>query len=159
MSAEDTTSRREILVKALGATLGLLLAVPLVGALLAPLLRRPVEPRLVRAGPLDDLGLLEPRSFRVRLPISAGQEPELDREVFAVRRTDGSLVVLLGECTHLGCPVRWAEERRLFYCPCHRGFFNVLGHDVNGPPPRPLYRLQHRVENGVLFVSNERVEG
>jgi Rieske Fe-S protein len=106
---------------------------------------------------VDDLPVLEPRPFKVSLAIGPAPDPAIEREVYAVRQVDGNLLVLLNECTHLGCPVRWLPERRLFYCPCHRGYFNVVGHDVNGPPPRPLYRLRHRVENGVLFVSNEKL--
>jgi menaquinol-cytochrome c reductase iron-sulfur subunit len=141
----------------IGATAGALLAVPLIGALVAPLRRR-VERRWFELGPVDDLVPLEPRPFRVRLPFEAEGTTSLDREVFVVQRLDGELLALLGECTHLGCPVRWLPERRLFYCPCHRGFFNAVGHDVNGPPPRPLRRLRHRVENGVLFVKNEDLD-
>ena len=43
-------------------------------------------------------------------------------------------------CTHLGCAVRW-DGRRL-ECPCHNGAFEVeLGFPVEGPPTRPLSRL------------------
>lgn len=150
-------SRREFLAKAIGVLIGLLLAVPLLGAVVAPLLRRPVEREWVEAGRVDDLPVLEPRPFRVRLRIAPREDPGIDREVFAVRRVDGSFLAILNECTHLGCPVRWLPERRLFYCPCHRGYFNVVGHDVNGPPPHPLFQLRHRVENGILYVSNEKL--
>jgi menaquinol-cytochrome c reductase iron-sulfur subunit len=151
------TSRRGFLTKVVGGTVGVLLGIPIVGVLVTPLLRPTIEPTWVEAGPVDDLPVLEPRAFRVPLRVGPAPDPEIDREVFAVRRVDGSILALLGECTHLGCPVRWLADRRLFYCPCHRGFFNVVGHDVNGPPPRPLYVLQHRVENGILYVTNERV--
>lgn len=106
---------------------------------------------------MDDLPILEPRPFKVRLVIGPAGDPEIEREVYAVRQVDGSFVALLNECTHLGCPVRWLPERSLFYCPCHRGYFNAMGYDVSGPPPRPLHRLRNRVEDGVLFVSNEKV--
>jgi menaquinol-cytochrome c reductase iron-sulfur subunit len=149
-------SRREVLTAALGGATGLLVGIPLIGALIAPLLRPTVERVLVEAGRVDDLPPLEPRAFRVPLPVGGPDDPPVDRQVFAVRGVDGNLVVLLNECTHLGCRVEWLPARRLYYCPCHRGYFNVMGYDVNGPPPRPMYRLVHQVQNGVLFVSNER---
>jgi menaquinol-cytochrome c reductase iron-sulfur subunit len=149
-------SRRSFLTKALGGLVALLLAIPLIGALAAPLFRPAVERRWVEAGRVDDLPVLEPRAFRVSLPVGPPGDPWIDREVFAVRGLDGNFVALLNECTHLGCPVQWLPERNLYYCPCHRGYFNVMGYDVNGPPPRPLFRLRNRVVNGVLFVSNER---
>lgn len=151
------TSRRTFLQKATAATVGLLLSVPLLGGLSATLLRPSFERRWVEAGRVDDLRFLDPRPFRVLLAIGPVGDPEIEREVYAVRKLDGSLIVFLNECTHLGCPVRWLEGRQLFYCPCHRGYFNVVGYDVNGPPPRPLIRLRHRVEDGILFVSNEKV--
>ncbi len=35
-------------------------------------------------------------------------------------------------CTHLGCPVRWFEESKLFMCPCHGGAFYEDGSHAAG---------------------------
>ena len=45
-------------------------------------------------------------------------------------------------CAHLGCPVRWFPESRLFMCPCHGGVYYEDGSRASGPPPRGLYRVR-----------------
>jgi cytochrome b6-f complex iron-sulfur subunit len=46
-------------------------------------------------------------------------------------------------CTHLGCNVRWVEERSEFHCPCHGSKYTGLGKVKEGPAPKPLkwYKL------------------
>ena len=44
-------------------------------------------------------------------------------------------------CRHLGCPVRWVDDARLFMCPCHGGVYYEDGTVAGGPPPKPLARL------------------
>ena len=41
-------------------------------------------------------------------------------------------------CTHLGCPVRWVADAKLFLCPCHGGVYYADGTVSAGPPPKPL---------------------
>ncbi len=33
--------------------------------------------------------------------------------------------------------------------------FNVLGKVVGGPPPRPLYRWVHKLNNGTVLIQNK----
>jgi Rieske Fe-S protein len=67
-----------------------------------------------------------------------------------------SLNVLSSSCAHLGCPVRWEEERRLFLCPCHGGLYDVNGGWYGGPPPRGLYEYTYEVrEDGNIYVKHE----
>jgi menaquinol-cytochrome c reductase iron-sulfur subunit len=49
--------------------------------------------------------------------------------------------------------VRWFPESELFMCPCHGGVFYANGAHASGPPPRALYRYNHKVENGQLWIS------
>jgi Rieske Fe-S protein len=58
-------------------------------------------------------------------------------------------------CAHLGCPVRWFEQSRLFMCPCHGGVYYEDGSRASGPPPRGLYEYNHKVENGELVQIPE----
>jgi Rieske Fe-S protein len=60
--------------------------------------------------------------------------------------------VLDATCTHLGCNVRWRGEAGHFACPCHAGVFTREGEVVSGPPPKPLRRLETKIENGVLLA-------
>jgi quinol---cytochrome c reductase iron-sulfur subunit, bacillus type len=48
--------------------------------------------------------------------------------------------------------VRWFEESGLFMCPCHGGVFYADGRHASGPPPRPLYRYETKVEAGRLWI-------
>ena len=67
------------------------------------------------------------------------------------------LNVLSNSCAHLGCPVRWFPDQKLFLCPCHGGLYDINGGYVGGPPPRGMYRYtQAEVrENGKLYVKHE----
>ena len=70
-----------------------------------------------------------------------------------MRRIEGDkFQVFAINCTHLGCPIRWFQESRLFMCPCHGGVFYEDGQRASGPPPRGLYEYQHKVENGQLMI-------
>ena len=70
-----------------------------------------------------------------------------------VRRITGEkFQVFAINCAHLGCPVRWFAESRLFLCPCHGGVYYEDGSRASGPPPRGLYQYEYRVENGQLIV-------
>jgi nitrite reductase/ring-hydroxylating ferredoxin subunit len=47
------------------------------------------------------------------------------------------------KCTHLSCAVYYEKERDCLACPCHEGYFSVrTGAVLQGPPPRPLPRVQ-----------------
>jgi Rieske Fe-S protein len=70
-----------------------------------------------------------------------------------VRHTEeGAFQVFYINCAHLGCPVRWFEQSRLFMCPCHGGVYYEDGSRASGPPPRGLYEYTHEVKNGRLYV-------
>jgi Rieske Fe-S protein len=70
-----------------------------------------------------------------------------------VRRISGDqFQVFAINCTHLGCPVRWFEGAGLFMCPCHGGVFYSNGDHASGPPPRPLYQYEYKVQDGQLMV-------
>lgn len=74
------------------------------------------------------------------------------RTVFLVSDGAGSVHALSATCTHLGCQVRWDAGATQFRCPCHGGVFDAAGRVVAGPPPRPLDRLETRVEGGTVRV-------
>jgi Rieske Fe-S protein len=42
--------------------------------------------------------------------------------------------VLSNHCAHLGCPVRWIEEKAEILCPCHGGIYDINGNYMAGPP-------------------------
>ncbi|PLX89676.1 MAG: cytochrome B6 [Desulfuromonas sp.] len=50
----------------------------------------------------------------------------------------GNFVALSAVCTHLGCIVKWENDKGEFLCPCHGGQFSASGQVLGGPPPKPL---------------------
>jgi Rieske Fe-S protein len=41
-------------------------------------------------------------------------------------------------CTHTDCTVKFRSENSDIFCSCHEGVYDLNGHNVSGPPPRPL---------------------
>lgn len=82
---------------------------------------------------------------------------------------DNCLLIRLGEerfvaysqkCTHLSCAVVYSAQRRRLECPCHEGYFSVEdGHVIQGPPPRPLPRIELERSGGQLYARGVTVFG
>ena len=94
------------------------------------------------------------------IPVGKAKEINLGgKPVFVVRLEEG-YKVFSGVCTHLGCIVRWEENKSRFYCPCHQGIFNKQGEVTGGPPPRPLDEYQVELDNNLVFIKVEdKLEG
>lgn len=75
---------------------------------------------------------------------------EVTRHLY-VARCSGEVVVFSRVCTHLGCQVKWRSGG--FVCPCHGAKFAADGGVVDGPAPRPLDRVRHRLTAGVVEVE------
>lgn len=73
--------------------------------------------------------------------------------------TGDEFIALSTKCTHLGCQVFWKERERLFYCPCHDGFFDERGNVVKGPPPAPLttYKVEAVGQSIYIYVDEVTV--
>lgn len=69
------------------------------------------------------------------------------------RETENEFIAFAVNCTHLGCPVRWAPDANLFLCPCHGGVYYSNGEVAAGPPPRPLSRYDVRLRNGQVEIQ------
>lgn len=57
------------------------------------------------------------------------------------------------KCPHLGCLVKWEENKQEFLCPCHAGRFDSLGKVISGPPPRALDSFPVSVSEGKIIVE------
>jgi len=58
------------------------------------------------------------------------------------------------KCTHLSCAVFYKPGTGKLECPCHNGWFDAMtGEVVQGPPPRPLPRLEVQVKGDDIFVT------
>ncbi len=127
---------------------------PLIGAVIAPALRRD-EPLWVPVGSPSDFAVGQPRMITFGVQRVDGYfRTTLQRAVWVCRLAEASLVVYNARCTHLGCLVNYRADSQTFLSPCHAGVFAVRGGRVlDGPPPRPLDTLEYRVEAGRLLVQ------
>lgn len=69
-----------------------------------------------------------------------------------VLRTRSGFKAFSASCTHLGCLVKWDENKREFLCPCHAAVFDENGKVVSGPPPAPMPELKVKEVGDKVFV-------
>jgi Rieske Fe-S protein len=101
-------------------------------------------------GPVSDLeeGKLIKKSVTVAQDAGWGKF-EAQRSVWVVRKGE-SVKVFSGVCPHLGCSVNAQEEK--FVCACHGSYWDPDGNTTEGPTPRGLDTLEHRVEDDKLKI-------
>ncbi|MCI0458150.1 MAG: ubiquinol-cytochrome c reductase iron-sulfur subunit [Gemmataceae bacterium] len=149
-------SRRQILtalILGMNSVIATALAIPVIGYVLTPLLRRVGAADWASLGPVSCFHGPEPQRVEYRYTSQAGYTAESVRDfVYVVPGTDKEPLVLSPVCTHMGCKVQWEADKQRFMCPCHGGQYLADGQNVAGPPPRPLERLPVRIENGVLLI-------
>jgi len=164
VTREENRDQAEISRRDLFAKIGLLvngvalaiLATPVVGYLLSPILRgkRGEYKRWVSLGELDDFPEGQTRLAKFQNPITGVSDGETDNIPCWVRRIQGDkFQVFAINCAHLGCPVRWFAQSRLFMCPCHGGVYYQDGSRASGPPPRGLFQYEYKVENRRLLIK------
>ena len=153
-------SRRNFLVRlglGLNAIAAVLLTIPLIGYI-AGALRSRNEQAWIKLGPLSDFPVGQTRLAKYENPFTVPWDGETGRVPCWVRRVTAEKVQVFAiNCTHLGCPVRWFPESRLFMCPCHGGVYYEDGGHASGPPPRGLYEYEHKIDNGQLMVRGGRL--
>jgi cytochrome b6-f complex iron-sulfur subunit len=123
--------RRRFVNWFLGTALGALFV-----SIAYPVLRYLSPPRLpeastnqVDAGPVNDPELLD-QGFKI---LRFGDQP-----VILIRVSQNDFRAFSAVCTHLECIVTYRKDRRLIWCYCHNGVYNLKGINIAGPPPRPL---------------------
>ncbi len=114
----------------------------------------------IRIGPAEDL---DPQTFRAHV-ISVERTHAWVRKrvplvVYIRDYYPEDPVALLSTCSHLGCSVSWDAETSHFRCPCHGGVYNESGTVVDGPPPRPLSRLDVKIEDDICYLRLPDSEG
>ena len=138
-----------VVLNAIAATL---LAVPLLGFILSPA-RRWSWQKWVPLGAVADFPENQTRLATYRNPFARPWDGDTANIPCWVRHISGDqFQVFAINCTHLGCPVRWFEGAGLFMCPCHGGVYYANGDHASGPPPRPLYQYEYKVQDGQLLV-------
>jgi len=148
----------ELLTILVGAVATLALAIPLVGYLLGPLLKKKETPT-VDLGPVTDYPVGETRLKNFDNPIRQPWDGMTANTGVYVRRLredaeqKGAFQIFAINCAHLGCPVTWFPQSGLFMCPCHGGVYYANGDHASGPPPRGLFQINPKVNNGRLYIE------
>lgn len=101
-----------------------------------------------------------------KLTISKGDISEGDAKEIVLGNTPAIIINVTGKgyialsrvCTHLGCLVQYDKGERKLVCPCHAGFFDLEGHVLSGPPPKPLQAIPLSVEGGNIIIGQHYVQ-
>ena len=153
-------NRRRFLIRlslGLSALSAFVAGIPVISALLAPLLEK--TPEVWRkVADLDGFAV-----GAVKLVTFENADPEAWAGITArsaawLRRDSASVFTAFSaNCTHLGCPVRWEEGAQLFMCPCHGGVYYKDGTVASGPPPKALVQYPVRINKQQVEIQTAPV--
>ncbi len=135
-------------------------AVPGIGYLLDPLLRRKRQKSLWY--PVAELATLAPNTPTAVAvlgeQVDAWTRSPMQRlgTVWLTRDASGTVTAFSAECPHLGCRVQYRSDRTQYTCPCHESSFRADGVALTGPSPRALDALETRVRRGKVEVRFAR---
>jgi menaquinol-cytochrome c reductase iron-sulfur subunit len=150
------SSRRDFLLKtglALNVIAGAMISIPIIGFFVSAVTRR-ADPTWIALGPVDQFAVGTTRMVAFENPYRIAADGQTSHIPCWVKRTsEQEFKVFAINCTHLGCPVRWFEQSKLFLCPCHGGAFYEDGSHAAGPPPRALYQYEVKIDKGNLAIK------
>ena len=163
----------EISTIGLGAVIGGLVTIPVLGFMVAP--------AFLKQGDKDhDLGPMDgypEGKFIITTYMTNPAQGAVSRRTAFIRnngQANGlpSFTIISNHCAHLGCPVQpnGPLNERLtkryrdvvlipaisiagFGCPCHGGQYDTEGNRTSGPPVRALDRYSFSIRNGNLFIG------
>lgn len=111
-------------------------------AYLKPPSQGEVEVSSVKVGKLGDI------------PKNSGQIIKFgSKPVILIRTSGGELRAFSATCTHLDCTVQYRKDLDVIWCACHNGKYDLNGHNISGPPPRPLTPYKVIEQGDEVFVS------
>lgn len=130
------------------------LAVPALRFVAAPLGRRSKE---TWADVLSDgdLQVGQTREVSYTLRVRDGYQTVDRKFTVYLHRGENGLKCFDPACTHLGCRIKFQDDQRRYFCPCHGGVFGEDGKVISGPPPKGLVEHPVKVENGRILVSRK----
>ena len=147
MSTEsDSQGRRTWLVRILSAAVA-----TTIGAILYPVVRF-LRPREVTSS--GAMQVVAPYRVNELRPDAEGNWPSPfnfgGKPCLVIRTPDGEIKAFNAICTHTDCTVKFREQKKDIFCSCHGGVYDTSGHNVSGPPPRPLtmYKVTLRGKPG-----------
>jgi quinol---cytochrome c reductase iron-sulfur subunit, bacillus type len=162
----------------LGAVIGGLITVPVVGFMVVPAFEDQGYPK-VDLGPLENF--TEGKWFVTSFFLHP-DTGEVSRRTAYIRyngllQSEPSFTIISNRCAHLGCPVqpngpvqddqekvvKGVKGQRVtmiptipaggFGCPCHGGQYDPEGNRTAGPPVRALDRYQYSIVGGRLILG------
>ncbi len=153
-------NRRSFLIKILLGVSGLaavLVAIPIVGALLEPLLRKKVI-AWRDVGSVNDFTIGKTVLVKYHDASILPWTGATSKTAAWLRRvSEDHFEAFSVNCTHLGCPVRWVADAELFLCPCHGGVYGKDGSKKAGPPPYGLRKYPVRIAHGKVQVETSPI--
>jgi Rieske Fe-S protein len=135
---------------------GVVLGIPIVRYLLSPVTRERTAgyDQWISLGSVSRFPSGETRLATYRNPSASPSDGETAEIPCWVRNVDGDkFQVFAVNCAHLGCPVRWFPQSRLFMCPCHGGAYYEDGSRASGPPERGLFQYPFKILDGKLQIQ------
>jgi menaquinol-cytochrome c reductase iron-sulfur subunit len=173
----------EISTIGLGAVIGGLVTVPVLGFMVAPAFLKQGD-KDHNLGPLTDY---PEGKFIITTYMTNPAQGQVTRRTAFIRNNgqlkgQPSFTIISNHCAHLGCPVqpngpldaggtkRFRDVTLIpaisiagFGCPCHGGQYDTEGNRTSGPPVRALDRYSFSIRNGNLFIGQPfavaKVEG
>ena len=150
-------SRRNFLFKVsllLNGAVGVLFSIPLVGYLLGPAMKKSASiGAWVKIGSVEDFATGATTLTDFQSPAASLGDGETGKVACWVRRVSAQqFQVFAINCAHLGCPVRWFAQSKLFLCPCHGGAYYQDGARASGPPERGLFEYRYKLAGGSLLI-------
>ncbi len=137
---------------ALSAVAATLAGIPVIGFIFAPV-RRSAGHAWIKLGSVETFPEGQTRLATYDNPFRVAWDGPTAKVACWVRRVGGEqFQVFAINCAHLGCPVRWFPQSRLFMCPCHGGAYYEDGSRASGPPPRGLFEYEYEIRRGQLWV-------
>ncbi|MCK6480518.1 MAG: ubiquinol-cytochrome c reductase iron-sulfur subunit [Planctomycetaceae bacterium] len=98
----------------------------------------------------DKTGPFRPDDF----PVNTGRIFKMgSKPGILVRLPDGEFRAFSAACTHLSCLVSYRADKKVLWCACHAGAYDLTGRNIAGPPPRPLAAFTVNVKGDEIIVS------
>ena len=133
-------------------------AIPIIGYLVSSVVQRKAQQAWIPLGKIDNFPKAQTRLATYHNPFTTPWDGvTADIPCWVRRKPDGAFQIFAINCAHLGCPVRWFAESKLFMCPCHGGVYYQDGSVASGPPPRGLFEYEYQIRKDVLWVRGGEV--
>jgi menaquinol-cytochrome c reductase iron-sulfur subunit len=149
-----------LFIVSVGGVLGVAVGIPIIGVMLSPLIDQPADVWR-RVGRIDDFKVGDTTKVIFDYPssgFSSWSGPTQKTAAWLRRNSAGgqnAFTAYAVYCTHLGCPVNWLPEPKLFLCPCHGSVFTADGAVAGGPAPRALFTYPTKTDGTYVYVQTQ----